>query len=105
MEIDNYHKFWWDENDMFDILNVDEKKCWVDLLLMVRKIVPQVLSFLTADEYTSAYQSSWKCSQCTHINDEEISKAVFGDTNDGSRLMCYVLYHICSKQELAYKQH
>ena len=81
-----------DENDIFDILSADEKtQGQVDLLLMVRIIVPQVISFLTADEYTSAYQSSWKCSQCTYMNDEEISKAVCGDTDDGPRVcvMCY----------------
>ena len=81
-----------DENDIFDILSADDKtKCRVELLLLVRKIVPRVLSFLTPDEYTSAYQSSWKCSQCTYMNDEEISKAVCGDTDDGPRVcvMCY----------------
>ncbi len=46
---------------------------------MVTLIVPQVLSFLTSDEYTSAYQSSWKRSQSTYMNDEDIAKAVFGD--------------------------
>jgi hypothetical protein len=59
----------YDENDIFDILGADDKtKCQVEMLLMVKKIVPK-----TADEYTSAYQSSWMCSQCIYMNDEEIS--------------------------------
>jgi hypothetical protein len=79
------------ENYIFDILSADDKnKCRDELLLVVRKIVPLVLSFLTADEYTSPYQSSWKCSQCNYMNDEDISKAVFGDTYEGSGIcvMC-----------------
>jgi hypothetical protein len=81
----------YDENDIFDILSADDKtKCQVESLLMVRKIVPKVLSFVTADEYTSAYQSSWMCAQCIYMNDEDISKAIFGDTNEGSQIcvMC-----------------
>ena len=47
----------YDENDIFDILSADDKtKCQDEGLLMVGKIVPPVLSSLTADEYTSAYQ-------------------------------------------------
>ena len=57
---------------------------------MVRNVVSPVLSFLTADEHTSVCQSSWKCSQCNYMNDEDPSKAVFGDTNEGSGIcvMC-----------------
>ena len=80
-----------DENDIFDILSADDKtKCRDESLLMVRKIVPPVLSFLTAGEYTSVYQSSWKCSRCNYMNDEDISKAAFADTNEGSGIcvMC-----------------
>ncbi len=36
---------------------------------------PQVLKPLTVSE--------WKCSQCSYRNDEEISRAVFGGTNEG----------------------
>ncbi len=74
-----------------DILSADEKtKCQEKLVLMVRKIVPQVLSFLTGYEYTNLWDSSWMCSQCIYMNNEDISKAVFGDTNEGSRVcvMC-----------------
>jgi hypothetical protein len=86
-----------DENDIFDILGADDKTKYQDeLLLMVRKYVPLVLSFLTADEYTSVCQSSWKCSQCKYMNDEDISKAVFGDTNEGSGICI-----LCG----AYRQH
>jgi hypothetical protein len=59
-------------------------------MLMVRKIVPPVLSFLTGDDYTDLWESSWKCSECNYMHDEDVSKAVFGDTNEGSKLcvMC-----------------
>jgi hypothetical protein len=50
------------------------------------KIVPQVLSLLTGDNYTNLWESSWMCSQCIYMNDKDISKAVFGDTNEGSRV-------------------
>jgi hypothetical protein len=56
---------------------------------MVRKIVSPVLSFLTGDDYTDMWESSWKCSECSecnYMNDEDVSKAVFGDTNEGSKL-------------------
>ncbi len=57
---------------------------------MVRKIVPPVLSFLTGDDYTDLWDSSWTCSACKYMNDEDVSKTVFGDTNEGSKLcvMC-----------------
>ena len=59
-------------------------------MLMVRKIVPPVLSFLTGDDYTNLWESSWMLTHCIYMNDEDISKAVFGDTNEGSRVcvMC-----------------
>jgi hypothetical protein len=80
-----------DENDIFDILSADEKtKCLEKSILMVRKIVPPVLSFLTGDDFTDLWESSWKCSECNHMNDEDFSKAVFGDTNERSKLLCYV---------------
>ncbi len=53
---------------------------------MDRKIVPPVLSFLTGDDYTNLWESSSMCTQCIYMNDEDISKAVFGDTNEGSRV-------------------
>jgi hypothetical protein len=53
---------------------------------MVRKIVPMVLSFLTADDYTYLRESSSKCSECNYMNDEDVSKAIFGDTNEGSKI-------------------
>ncbi len=80
-----------DENDVFDILSADEKtKCRDKLISMVRKIVPSVLSFLTGDDYTDLWESSWMCRNCIFMNDEFISKAVFGDTNKGSQVcvMC-----------------
>jgi hypothetical protein len=41
-----------DEEDIFDILSANTKmRCRVDSLGMVKLIVPQVLSFLTADQY------------------------------------------------------
>ena len=57
---------------------------------MVRKIVSPVLSFLTGDGYTNLWESSSKCSECNYMNDEDVSKAVFGDTNEGSQVcvMC-----------------
>jgi hypothetical protein len=60
------------------------------LILMVGKIVPPVLSFLTADDYTDLWESSWKCFESNYMNDEDVSKAVFGDTNEGSKIcvMC-----------------
>ena len=64
--------------------------------MMVRKIVPQVLSFLTGDDYTNLLDSSWMCSQCIYMNDEDISEAVFGDTNEGSQV-----WVMCG----AYRQH
>jgi hypothetical protein len=79
------------ENDIFDILSADEKtKCQDKSILMVRKIVPPVLSFLTGDDYANLWESSWRCIHCIYMNDEDISKAVFGDTNEGSRVcvMC-----------------
>jgi hypothetical protein len=82
-----------DENDIFDILSADEKtKCRDKSFLMVRKIVPPVLSFLTGDDYTNLRESSWMCIHCIYMNDEDISKAVFGDANEGSRVcvMCGV---------------
>ena len=86
-----------DENDMKmifldDILSADEKtKCREKSMLMVRKIVPPILSFLTGDEYTNLWDPIWRCRNCRFMNDEFISKAVFGDTNEGSRVcvMCY----------------
>jgi hypothetical protein len=57
---------------------------------MVRKNVPPGLSFLTANDYTGLWESSWKCSECNYMNDADISKAVFGYTNEGSKIcvMC-----------------
>ena len=86
-----------DENDMKmifldDILSADEKtKCQEKSMLMVRKIVPPILSFLTGDDYTNLWDPIWRCRNCRFMNDEFISKAVFGDTNEGSRVcvMCY----------------
>jgi hypothetical protein len=40
-------------------------------MLMVRKIVPLVLSFLTGDDYTDLWESSWMCTHCIYMNDEE----------------------------------
>ncbi len=90
-----------DENDIFDILSADEKtKCQDTSILMVRKIVPPVLSFLTGDDYTNLWESSWMCIHCIYMNDENISKAVFGDTNEGSRVcvMCgaYITHNRCN---------
>ncbi len=78
------------ENDISDILSADKKQCPDKLLLTVRKIVPLVLTFLTADDYTYLWETSWKCYQCIYMNDEDISNAVFGDTNEGSKIcvMC-----------------
>jgi hypothetical protein len=80
-----------DENDIFDILSADEKtKCREKSIWIVRKFVPPVLSFLTADDYTNLWESNWICSQCIYMNDEDISKAVFGETYEGSKIsvMC-----------------
>ncbi len=89
-----------DENDIVDILSADENKCQERSILMVRKIVPQVLSFLTGDDYTNLRDSSWMCSHCIYMNDEDISKAVFGDTNEGLRIcvMCgaYITLNRCN---------
>jgi CRISPR/Cas system CMR-associated protein Cmr5 small subunit len=79
-----------DEND--DILSADEKtKCREKSMLMVRKIVPPILSFLTGDDYTDLWDPIWSCRNCRFMNDEFISKGVFGDINEGSRVcvMCY----------------
>ncbi len=65
-------------------------KCRDKSIWMVRQIVPPVLSFLTGDDYTNLCESSWRCIHCICMNDEYISKAVFSDTNEGSRVcvMC-----------------
>jgi CRISPR/Cas system CMR-associated protein Cmr5 small subunit len=79
-----------DENE--DMLSADEKtKCREKSMLMVRKIVPPILSFLTGDDYTDLWDPIWSCRNCRFMNDEFISKGVFGDINEGSRVcvMCY----------------
>jgi hypothetical protein len=65
-------------------------KCQEKSILMVRKIVPPVLSFLTGDDYTNLWESSWTCSECNYMNDEDDSKTVFVDNNEGSKscVMC-----------------
>ncbi len=34
----------------------------------------------------------WRCPQCSYTNDEDISRAVFGDTDEGARVcdICYI---------------
>jgi hypothetical protein len=45
--------------------------------------------------------SKWKCPQCTYKNEEEISRAVIGDTNDKgwTCIICYNL-HLQSSDEV-----
>ncbi len=38
--------------------------------------------------------SEWKCPQCSYTNEEEISRAVFGDTDEGGQT-CIICYNLC----------
>jgi hypothetical protein len=37
--------------------------------------------------------SEWKCPQCSYRNDEEIARAVFGDTDEGTQI-CIICYNL-----------
>jgi hypothetical protein len=45
-------------------------------------------------DLTSADQLLWRCPQCSYTDDEEISRAVFGDTNEWARV-CVICYISC----------
>jgi hypothetical protein len=42
----------------------------------------------------SAVQLCWRCPQCSYTNNEDISRAVFGDTDEWARV-CVICYIIC----------
>jgi hypothetical protein len=41
-----------------------------------------------------ADQLLWRCPQCSYTNDEDISRAVFGDTDEWAQV-CVICYIIC----------
>mgnify|MGYP000941305438 CR=1 FL=1 len=48
-------------------------------------------------DLNSADQLLWRCPQCSYTNDEEISRAVFGDTDEWARV-CVICYISCPRE-------
>jgi hypothetical protein len=54
-----------------------------------------------AQESKSMIGFEWKCSHCPYANEEDMSRAIFGDTDEGGRtyVMCCNL-HLPSSDEV-----
>jgi hypothetical protein len=48
-------------------------------------------------DLNSADQLLWRCPQCSYTNDEEISRAVFGDTDEWAQV-CVICYISCPRE-------
>jgi hypothetical protein len=48
-------------------------------------------------DLTSADQLLWRCLQCSYTKNEEISRAVFGDTDEWAQV-CVICYIICPRE-------